>query len=137
MSSQSSRSFGLSFAVLVALLFLAGCGNNAINPFCGSARPAPLIGSLQPSSVTFAQVQQGVMITVNGSNFVAASEVLLNGKTLSANVVSNQKLTIMLTTGEVSGPGSVKVTVHTPSGNSEDLGCNSGGTSSALTLAVH
>ena len=31
----------------------------------------------------------------------------------------------------------VKVSVLTPSGNSGDLGCTSGGTSSALTLTVN
>jgi hypothetical protein len=127
----------MSFAVLLALLFLAGCGNNTLNPFCGSARPAPLIGSLAPPSVTFAQVQQGVLVTVNGSNFVASSEVVINGKALSANVISDKKLTVKLTSGEISGPGAVKVTVRTPSGNSADLGCTSGGTSSALVLTVN
>jgi ABC-type phosphate transport system substrate-binding protein len=134
---MSSRSLSMSFAVLLALLFLAGCGNNTLNPFCGSARPAPLIGSLAPSSVTFAQVQQGVLVTVNGSSFVAASEVVINGKALSANVMSDKKLTVKLTSGEISGPGAVKVTVSTPSGNSADLGCTSGGTSSALVLTVN
>jgi len=134
---MSSRTFGLSFAALLALLLLAGCGNNTLNPFCGSARPAPLIGSLAPTAVTFAQVQQGVLVTVNGSNFVAASEVVISGKVLSANVMSDKQLTVKLTSGEISGPGAVKVTVHTPSGNSEDLGCTSGGTSSALVLTVN
>jgi hypothetical protein len=53
-----SRTCALSFAALWALLFLPGCGNNTLNPFCGSARPAPLIGSLSPSTTTFAEVQQ-------------------------------------------------------------------------------
>ena len=134
---MSSRALSLSFATLFALLFLAGCGNNTLNPFCGSARPAPLIGSLQPTSVTFAQVQQGALITVSGSNFVAASEVVINGKVLSANVVSDKKLTVMLTTGEITGPGKVNLTVRTPAGNSDNLGCTSGGTSSALVLTVN
>jgi hypothetical protein len=82
-------------------------------------------------------VQQGVLVTVNGSNFVAASEVVINGKALSANVMSDKRLTVKLTTGEITGPGTVKVTVSTPSGNSADLGCTSGGTSSALVLTVN
>jgi hypothetical protein len=43
----------------------------------------------------------------------------------------------MLTTGIISGPGTVKVRVMTPSGNSADLGCTSGGKSSVLTLKVN
>jgi hypothetical protein len=120
---------------LAPLLVLAGC-SNALNPFCGSARPAPLIGSLSPSTVTFTQVQQGVLLKINGSNFVPASELVINGKTLGATLVSNQQLQIMLTSSVVTGPGTVNVKVTTPSGNVGDVGCTSGGTTSALVLTV-
>ena len=132
------RSCGLlSFAGLLALaLSTLGC-NNTLNPLCGSARPAPLIGSLSPSTVTFAQVEQGVMLTVNGSNFVSSSELLINSTPLGVTVVSDQVLKVKLTTGVISGPGQVKVQVQTPSGNSGDLGCNSGGKSSVLILTVN
>jgi hypothetical protein len=45
-------------------------------------------------------------------------------------------LKVKLSTDVISAPGSVKVAVQTPSGNTEDLGCTSGGTSSALILTV-
>jgi len=125
----------LRLVALAPLVILAGC-SNALNPFCGSSRPAPLIGSLSPSTVTFTQVQQGVLLKVNGSNFVSASEIVINGKALGPTVVSNQQLQIMLTSGVISGPGNVSVKVMTPSGNVGDVGCSSGGTSSALTLTV-
>jgi hypothetical protein len=126
----------LPVAVLLALLFLPGC-NNTLNPFCGSARPAPLIGSLSPSKISFAAVQLGSVLIVNGSQFVSSSEVVINGKTLSTTVASAQQLKVTLTTGVISGPGPVNVTVHTPSGNSADLGCTSGGNSSVLVLTVN
>jgi hypothetical protein len=125
----------LSLVPLLAILFATGC-SNALNPFCGNVRPAPLIGSLSPSTVTFAQVQQGVTLTVNGNQFVSASQLVINGKTLGPTVISSQKLSILLTTGEISGPGPVNVSVLTPSGNSGDVGCSSGGKSSVLTLTV-
>ena len=125
----------LKLVVLAPLVVLAGCGN-ALNPFCGSARPAPLIGSLSPSTVTFAEVQQGVQLTVNGSHFVSASEILINGTALGPTVVSSQQLQVMLTTDVISGPGQFDVKVMTPSGNVGDVGCTSGGTSSALVLTV-
>jgi IPT/TIG domain len=131
-----SRTCGLSLAALLALLFLPGC-NNTLNPLCGSARLAPLIGSLSPSTMSFAEVQQGSVLIVNGSQFVSSSEVVINGKTLSATVTSSQQLKVTLTTGVISGPGPVKVTVHTPGGNSGDLGCTSGGNSSVLVLTVN
>src|SRR5216684_2047665 len=131
-----SRTCGLSLAALLALLFLSGC-NNALNPFCGSARPAPLIGSLSPSTMSFAQVQQGSVLIVNGSQFVSSSEVVINATALSTTVASGQQLKVTLTTGVISGLGPVNVTVHTPSGNSGDLGCTSGGNSSVLVLTVN
>ena len=131
---MSSR-FGFRLVALAPLLVLAGC-SNALNPFCGSSRPAPLIGSLSPSTVTFTQVQQGVLLKINGSNFVPASELVISGKTLGATMVSNQQLQIMLTSSVITGPGTVNVKVTTPSGNVGDVGCTSGGTTSALVLTV-
>jgi hypothetical protein len=81
-------------------------------------------------------VEQGSPLVVNGSNFVSSSLVVVNGKALSTTVMSNQKLKVMLTTGVISGPGAVNVNVLTPTGNSGDLGCSSGGKSSVLVLTV-
>jgi hypothetical protein len=131
------RTCGLSFACLLAIaVSTLGC-NNTLNPLCSSARQAPLIGSLSPSTLTFAQVQQGVTVTVNGSHFVSASEVLINTTPLSATVVSDQQLNVKLTSDVISGPGQVKVMVQTPAGNTGDLGCTSGGNSSVLMLTVN
>jgi len=122
--------------VVLAALFLSVC-NNALNPFCGSARPAPLIGSLSPSTVSFSQLTPGVVLTVNGSQFVPSSEIVVNGKTLAATATSAQQLKVTLTTDVISAPGKVSVKVMTPSGNTGDVGCSSGGTSTALTLTVN
>ena len=129
-----SRLCRLSLVSLLALL--PGC-NNTLNPLCGSARPAPVIGSLSPSAVSFGQIQSGFVLTVNGNNFVSSSEAIVNGKPLSAVVTSSQRLKVTLTTGAISGPGSVAVSVTTPSGSSADVGCSSGGTSSQLMLTVN
>jgi len=129
-------SIGGMFVLLLAGLFVAGC-NNTLNPLCGSARPIPQIGNLSPSTLTFAQVEQGVVLTVNGSHFVSSSEVMINSTVLAATIVSDQKLQVKLTPDVISGPGAVKVSVVTPSGNSGDVGCSSGGTSSVLTLTVN
>jgi IPT/TIG domain-containing protein len=120
---------------LVPLTFLAGC-NNTLNPLCGSARPKPLIASLSPSTVNFSDVQNGVLLSVNGSQFVPASEIVIAGKTLAASATSDKQLQVMLTPSVISGPGTVNVKVVTPSGGSSDVGCSSGGTSSVLTLTV-
>ena len=125
------RTLVLSLAVLSALLMLSGC-----NPFCGSSRPVPVIGSLSPSTMSFAEVQKGALLIVNGSHFVSSSEVVINGKIISTTVISSQQLRVTITTSLISGPGAVNVSVHTPGGNSGDLGCTSGGDSSVLLLTI-
>ena len=120
--------------LLLALLVFPGC--NALNPLCGSARPTPIIGSLSPSTITFAEVQQGALLTVDGSQFVSSSVVVINGTTVSTNVISSQQLQVTITTALISAPGTASVTVNTPSGNSGNVGCSSGGTSSALVLTI-
>jgi hypothetical protein len=126
----------LTLAALLAVLFLPGC-NNTLNPFCGSARPVPMIGSLTPSTVDFTQVEQGVVLTVKGAKFVAASQVEINGKPLATSVLSDSQLKVTLSTGVISGSGAVNVLVNTPSGGSGDVGCSSGGNSSTLVLTVN
>ena len=126
----------LSLACLLTLAFaIVGC-NNTLNPLCGSARPAPLIQSLSPSSMTFEDVQQGALLTVKGSEFVSSTEVVINSTPLSAAVVSARQLNVKLSTDLISAPGSVSVMAETPGGNSADLGCTSGGKSSVLTLTI-
>jgi hypothetical protein len=120
--------------LLLSLLLFQGC--NALNPLCGSARPAPIIASLSPSTVTLAQVQQGFLLTVNGTQFVASSVVVINGTTLATLATSSQQLQATITTAVISAAGTASVTVNTPSGNSGDLGCTSGGTSHALVLTI-
>ena len=120
--------------LLLALLVFQGC--NGLNPLCGSARPAPIIGSLSASTITFAEVQQGFPLTVDGSQFVSSSVVVINGATLSTQILSSKQLQVTITTDVISAPGTANVTVKTPSGNSGDLGCTSGGTSHALVLTI-
>ncbi len=122
------------WAIVLAFLALPGC--SALNPLCGSSRPAPVIGSLSASTITFGQVQQGFLLTVNGKEFVSSSVVIINGTTLSTTVQSSQQLQVTIPTDLISGPGTANVTVNTPSGNSGYLGCSSGGTSSVLTLTI-
>jgi hypothetical protein len=121
-------------ALLFAALILQGCG--ALNPLCGSARPAPSIATLSATTITFAQIQQGYLLTVNGSHLVSSSSVFINGNIVATQVVSNTELQVTLTETMITGPGSASVTIHTPGGNSSDLGCSSGGTSDALTLTI-
>jgi hypothetical protein len=121
-------------ALVLALLVLQGC--NALNPLCGSARPAPIMGSLSASTITLAEVQPGFVLNVYGANFVSSSVVVINGTKLSTVVTSGTRLQATITSAVISAPGTADVAVDTPSGNSGDLGCRSGGTSSSLVLTI-
>ncbi|MFZ0956330.1 MAG: hypothetical protein WAN60_08300 [Candidatus Sulfotelmatobacter sp.] len=122
-------------AILLASLILQGC--NAINPFCGSARPAPNIASLSVSSIPFAKVEQGYLLGVNGSEFVSSSVVVVNGIEVSTEVTSSKLLQVTLTTAEIPSTGIANILVKTPSGNSGDAGCKSGGNSRTLPLMIN
>jgi trimeric autotransporter adhesin len=131
---QPHSSSWLFIVVVIALLLLPSC--QSLNPLCGSSRPVPAIGSLSASTITFAQVQQGFVLGVTGSNFVSSSVAVIDGKTVATTVTSSQQLHVTLTTSLITGAGTASVKVNTPSGNSGDLGCTSGGTSSALQLTI-
>ncbi len=122
------------FVPLLAVMFLAGCG--ALNPFCGSARPKPVLTSLAPNPASLSQVQQGLLLTVNGSHFNSSSIVLWNGVALPTTVMSSTQLQVTITATQISSPGTAQIVVHTPANLSGDLGCDSGGNSRALTFTV-
>jgi len=123
------------FVLLLATIFLAGCG--ALNPFCGTARPKPVVTSLAPNPVTLSQVQQGLLLTVNGSRFYSNSIILWNGAPLPTTSVNSTQLQATITATQISAPGTAQVAVHTPANLSGDLGCDSGGNSKALTFTVN
>src|ERR1700741_3545495 len=87
-------------ALLLALLVFQAC--NALNPACGSARPAPTIASLSAISITLAQVQQGFVLTVNGSKSVSSTVGVINGTTLNPLVTSSTKLQVTITSAVIS-----------------------------------
>lgn len=120
---------------LVLLLLLAGC--NALNPLCGSARPTPSLESISPSTIVFSKMPPSFIMTVTGSHFVASSVVVFNGATLVTTAISSSELTVNITSSMIPAAGSFKVVVQTPAGNTGDLGCSSGGTSSSLFLTVN
>lgn len=122
------------FALFLVGMLLAGCG--VPNPFCRSARPKPVLTSLAPNSATLTQVQQGLLLSINGSHFYSSSVVVWNGAVLPTTVVSATELQATITMTQISAPGTAQIVVHTPANLSGDLGCNSGGDSNALTFTV-
>ena len=122
------------FGLLVLLLLLPGC--NSLNPLCGSARPAPVLDSVSPTTIAFSQLPSSFSLTLTGSHFVSSSVIVFNGTTLPTTVVSSSQMTATITSSMISGPGSYSIQAQTPAGTTGDVGCSSGGTSSTLTLTV-
>jgi hypothetical protein len=122
------------FALFLGSLLLAGCGVH--NPFCGSARPVPVLSSLAPNPATLSQVEQGLVLTATGGPFYSNSVVLWNGVALPTTVTSASQLQTTITTTQISSSGTAQIVVHTPANLSGDLGCDSGGDSQALTFTV-
>jgi hypothetical protein len=120
--------------LLVLLVLLPGC--NSLNPLCGSARPAPVLSSVSPTTIAFAQLPTTFSLILTGSQFVSSSVVVFNGTTVPTTVNSKSQLTATVTASQIAGPGSYSVQVKTPAGNSADFACSSGGKSATLTLAV-
>jgi hypothetical protein len=75
-------------------------------------------------------------LVLTGSQFVASSVAVFNGTTVSTTVNSASQLTANVPSSLITGPGTYSVQAETPSGNSGDLGCSSGGKSANLTLTA-
>lgn len=131
----SSRVIGRLSSLMVVLLVLAGC--NALNPLCGSARPAPVLTSISPNTVSSLHMPDPLVITATGSHFIGSSEAIFNGVILPAVVVSSTELTITVPSSDIPAPGGFSIEIRTPAGNSGYEGCTSGGTSTGQLLTVN
>jgi hypothetical protein len=122
-------------SLLVVLILLPGC--NALNPLCGSARPAPILNSISPTTMVFSQLPPSFVLSATGGDFVSSSVVVFNGVALATVVNSSSQLTATITSSMIPAPGGFNVAVQTPAGNSGNLGCSSGGTSSTQVLTAN
>jgi hypothetical protein len=130
----SSHRNGRLSSLFALLLFLTGC--NALNPLCGSARPAPILTSISPKTMVFAQLPPSFSLTLTGSQFVSTSVVVFDGATLVTAVNSSSQLTVTITSAMIPATGTHNIQVQTPAGNTGDLGCSTGGKSAILTFTV-
>jgi type IV secretory pathway TrbL component len=87
--------------------------------------------------MVFSQLPPSFVIIATGSHFVSSSVVVFNGATLATAVTSHSQLTATIASSMISAPGSFNVAVKTPAGNTGNLGCSSGGTSSGQVLTVN
>jgi hypothetical protein len=97
----------------------------------------PFLNSISPATVVFSQLPPSFVLTATGTQFVASSLVVFNGATLATSVDSSSHATVTISSSMIPAPGTFNVAVQTPSGNTGNLGCSSGGTSSVRLLTVN
>jgi uncharacterized protein (TIGR03437 family) len=91
-----------------------------------SFNPQPSVASLSPSSGTAGS--NPLVLTINGSGFIASSTVTFNGILHSASLVNSGQLNITLTASDLATAGGFPVVVSNPSPG--------GGSSSPVNFSV-
>jgi hypothetical protein len=128
----------LSAAITAADIATAGTATvTVVNPtpgggtaggvsFTVTANPAPVLSAIQPST---ASINSGAFtLTLNGSGFVAASQLQWNGSSRATTFLSATQLTAAILASDVAATGSAAVTVVNPAPG--------GGTSAAVSFTV-
>ena len=88
-----------------------GGGTTAAQPFVVD-NPVPMTKSISPASATASSA--GFTLTVNGSNFVATSQVNWNGGGLPTTFVSAGELQAAVSAADIRNAGTAQVTVTNP-----------------------
>jgi hypothetical protein len=103
-----------------------GKTSNSVTLTIVAANPVPTIGSLSPVSV--ATGTPDFVLTINGSGFVASSDVQWNGNSRPTTVVSDAKVLAAISAADVALGGNAQITVFNPGPG--------GGHSNTFTLEI-
>ncbi len=87
-----------------------GVSNSVTFTITAASNPVPAITTLSPS--TIAAGSAAFTLTVNGSNFVAASQVKFNGANKTTTFVSATQLTAAITAADVNTTGTPRSDGH-------------------------
>jgi hypothetical protein len=120
--SRRQRSSLLAVVVVAFFMTLPGCGGGGGS----SNNPVPSITSLSPTSVAAGSAAQ--TLTLNGSGFMSASTVTLNGAAHASSFVSASQLSVPLSTNDLATIGAFPVVVTNPAPG--------GGSSSSVNFSV-
>jgi YVTN family beta-propeller protein len=127
MKSETVPVRKLAVAGIVSLLLLAGCGGgtspSSINQPTSSG---PTITTLSPNSTVAGGA--AFTLTINGTNFVAASMVNFGGSTPATTFVNSTQLTAAIPAASIASTGTLAVTVTDPA--------SGGGTSKAINFTI-
>jgi len=128
MKSEAVLVRKLAVGAIVSLLLLAGCGGgtpSTVSP-TPTSNPTPTITTISPNSTVAGSA--AFTLTINGTNFVAASVVNFGGSALATMFVSSNLLTAVIPAASVASTGTPAVTVTNPAPG--------GGTSRAINFTI-
>lgn len=110
---------------IAGLLFLGGCGGSTSHSFDQPPNPTPTITTISPNS---AMAGAPFTLTINGTNFVAASMVNFGGTAPATTFVSATQVTAVIPAPAIASAGTATVTVTNP--------VPGGGTSNAVNFTI-
>jgi YVTN family beta-propeller protein len=116
----------LAVGGIVSLLLLAGCGGGTNPPVSRGSNPTPTITAISPNSTVAGGA--AFTLTINGTNFVAASTVNFGGSAPATTFVSSTQLTAAIPAASIASTGTPAATVTNPAPG--------GGSSNALTFTI-
>ncbi|MGB9283791.1 MAG: IPT/TIG domain-containing protein, partial [Candidatus Sulfotelmatobacter sp.] len=131
MKSEPMRVRKLAVGGIVSLLLLAGCGggtspSSITQPTSSGSNPTPTITTISPNST--AAGGAAFTLTINGTNFVAASMVNFGGSAPATTFVNSTQLTAAIPAASIASIGTPAVTVTNPAPG--------GGTSKAINFTI-
>jgi YVTN family beta-propeller protein len=132
MKSEAVAMRTLVFFGIVSLVFLAGCGGgtaSTVNPtqtFNPPANPTPTITTISPNSAVAGGA--AFTLTINGTNFFAASMVNFGGAAPTILSFSSTQLTVAIPAAAIASTGTLSVTVTNPAPG--------GGTSNPMNFTI-
>ncbi len=130
-SGPSRRWRRLVILGIVSLVFLAGCGGGTSQSLDNQPPPpaptsTPTIILISPNSVVAGGA--AFTLTINGTNFVAASTANFGGAAPTTTFVNSTQLTAAIPASSIASTGTLAVTVTNPAPG--------GGTSNPMNFAV-
>jgi YVTN family beta-propeller protein len=131
MKSETALVRKLAVGGIVSLLLLAGCGGgtspSSINqPTSSGSNFTPTITTISPNSTVAGGA--AFTLTINGTNFVAASMVDFGGAAPATTFVNSTKLIVAIPAAIIASTGTPAVTVTNPAPG--------GGTSKAINFTI-
>jgi len=131
MKSEAVLVRKLAAGGMVSLLLLAGCGggtgpSSSNQTTSSGSNPTPTITTISPNST--AAGGAAFTLTLNGTNFVAASVVNFGGSAVATTFVNSTQLTAAIPAASIASTGTPAVTVTNPAPG--------GGASKAITFTI-